>query len=471
MLRYGQPNLHANSLMLSVGVFSSLCTTFPLVLLVNQAELDSFENIHWVYIAVAATTFWVFSNFKQIISARHVEWVLRNGLLRWTRVLLVLVLSELFILATKVEAHVIRGLILSWSLISLPLLLVCLMLSRMIIHQLNNLPSNLRKAVFLGLGPQAQLLYTRLLRSPILGIEVVGYYAAEPIKFPDSVDNPPKYLGTSKDALPHLRASEFDIVFVQPDQYYDETLSQRLYNALSDSSVASIYMMPETHWSSDFTVVGTDMAGIPLLALHDSPILGVARALKRGLDLILGGIALVLLSPVMLIIAIAVRLDSPGPILFRQARYGERGQKFNVYKFRSMYIDTDKGGPLRQASQDDPRVTTVGRFLRRKSLDELPQLFNVLNGTMSLVGPRPHAVAHNEEYRRLISGYMLRHSIKPGITGWAQINGLRGETDTIDKMQKRIEYDRYYIKNWSFGLDIQILFRTVWTVLRGNNAY
>jgi putative colanic acid biosynthesis UDP-glucose lipid carrier transferase len=164
-----------------------------------------------------------------------------------------------------------------------------------------------------------------------------------------------------------------------------------------------------------------------------------------------------------------VRLDSPGPILFRQIRYGERGQTIHVYKFRSMYVDD--GGPLRQVSRVDPRVTRVGKFLRRTSLDELPQLLNVLAGSMSLVGPRPHAVVHNELYRHQINGYMLRHSIKPGITGWAQVNGLRGETDTLDKMERRLEYDRYYITHWSLSLDIRILFLTVWTVIRGDNAY
>lgn len=471
MLRYCQQNLHASTLMLVVGAFSSLFTTIPLVFLFNRPEWVVFENVYWVYVAVASTAFLVFSNFNQIISARHVLWILRNGLLRWTRILLVLVISLLFSLPPGQDPYFTQSFVLSWSFVSLPLLILSLTLSRFVIYKINNLPSNIRKAVFLGLGPQASLLCVRLLRSPILGIKVVGYYAAEPIKPQDMSSQPPEYLGRPKDALPHLRASEYDIVFIQPDQYYDDTLSMLLHDALNDSSVASIYMMQETNWSSDFAQVGAEIAGVPLLALHDSPISGVVQALKRLFDLILGGVALVLVSPVMFIIAIAVKLDSPGPILFRQARYGERGKKFNIYKFRSMYIDSDKDGSLRQASQDDPRITAVGRFLRRKSLDELPQLFNVMNGTMSLVGPRPHAVSHNEEYRRLIAGYMLRHSIKPGITGWAQINGFRGETDTLEKMQKRIEYDRYYIKNWSLGFDIRILFRTLFIVIYGKNAY
>jgi putative colanic acid biosynthesis UDP-glucose lipid carrier transferase len=469
MFRYGQPNLHTSALMFLVGIFCSVFSTLPLVLLAQHSGLDSLEDVRWIYALVAATAFITFARFNQIITARSMWWVLRNGILRWMRTLFALVLCMIFAMR-EIDIAASQQLILNWIFISLPSVLACLTLARAVIYRFNNLASNRRKAVFFGLGPQASLLYTRLQRSPILGIEVVGYYAAEPIKVSDTVSNPPTYLGNHENAWDRIHTSEFDIVLIQPDDYYDRPLSTRLFNALNDST-ASIYMVPETRWSEGVTQMSAEMAGVPLLTIHDTPILGFARLLKRAFDLILGGIAVTLLSPIMLAVAIAVKLDSPGPILFRQARYGERGRKISVYKFRSMYVNNDKGGPLRQASQHDPRVTRVGRFLRRSSLDELPQLFNVLGGSMSLVGPRPHAVAHNEEYRHQISGYMLRHSIKPGITGWAQINGLRGETDTLDKMQRRIEYDRYYIKNWSLRLDLKILFKTVWTVIRASNAY
>ncbi|HYA20278.1 MAG TPA: exopolysaccharide biosynthesis polyprenyl glycosylphosphotransferase, partial [Burkholderiales bacterium] len=179
---------------------------------------------------------------------------------------------------------------------------------------------------------------------------------------------------------------------------------------------------------------------------------------------------LALVSPLLLIIAVAIKLTSPGPVIFKQRRYGLDGREIIVYKFRTMTVLED-GAAVNQAQKDDPRLTPLGKFLRSMSLDELPQFYNVLQGRMSIVGPRPHAVAHNEMYRKLIKGYMLRHKVKPGITGWAQVNGYRGETETLDKMSGRIDYDLDYLRNWSLRLDLYIIVRTVWVVLMKKNAY
>jgi putative colanic acid biosynthesis UDP-glucose lipid carrier transferase len=192
--------------------------------------------------------------------------------------------------------------------------------------------------------------------------------------------------------------------------------------------------------------------------------------LKRVFDLILAGVALVIGAPLMALLAVGVKLTSRGPILFRQRRYGLNGEEINIYKFRSMTVCED-GPQVPQAVRNDARITPFGRFLRRSSLDELPQLFNVIEGKMSLVGPRPHAVAHNEQYRKLICGYMIRHKVRPGITGWAQVNGLRGETETVDKMSARVKFDIDYLNQWSLWLDIKILVRTVLLVLRDERAY
>ena len=172
----------------------------------------------------------------------------------------------------------------------------------------------------------------------------------------------------------------------------------------------------------------------------------------------------------MIIIGIGVKISSPGPVFFRQTRYGLRGEKIEVWKFRTMTV-CENGGEIRQVTRSDPRVTRFGNFLRKLSLDELPQFINVLQGSMSIVGPRPHAVAHNEQYRKIIDGYMLRHKVKPGITGLAQINGWRGETDTLDKMQKRIECDLAYMRNWSLLLDLRIIYKTIISEFSGDNAY
>jgi putative colanic acid biosynthesis UDP-glucose lipid carrier transferase len=172
------------------------------------------------------------------------------------------------------------------------------------------------------------------------------------------------------------------------------------------------------------------------------------------------------LGQLLLVLAIAVKLTSPGPIIFKQRRYGLDGEEIVVYKFRSMTVCED-GGQIQQAQLGDQRITPLGAFMRRTSLDELPQFVNVLQGRMSIVGPRPHAIAHNELYRKVINGYMVRHKVKPGITGWAQVCGYRGETDTLDKMQARIDHDLEYLRNWSLRLDLFIIFRTVWVILKG----
>jgi len=207
-----------------------------------------------------------------------------------------------------------------------------------------------------------------------------------------------------------------------------------------------------------------------VVGICETPFTGTNELLKRVSDIVLASLIIVIISPVLLVLAIGVKLSSPGPVIFKQKRNGLDGEEITVYKFRSM-TSQDNGPVVRQATKNDPRVTRFGAFLRRTSLDELPQFFNVLQGRMSIVGPRPHAVAHNEEYRRIIKAYMVRHKVKPGITGWAQVNGHRGETDTIEKMQARVEYDLEYLRNWSLGLDLQIIVRTIRLLFFDRNAY
>ncbi|PZN26898.1 MAG: undecaprenyl-phosphate glucose phosphotransferase, partial [Proteobacteria bacterium] len=210
--------------------------------------------------------------------------------------------------------------------------------------------------------------------------------------------------------------------------------------------------------------------GVPVLAVCESPFYGVRGIAKRLIDIVIAVTALVLLSPVMLAIALAVRLTSPGPVIFKQTRYGLDGKEIVVYKFRSMRVTEDGRTRYTQVTRQDARVTRVGAFIRSTSLDELPQLFNVLEGSMSIVGPRPHAVAVNEQYRRLIPGYMVRHKVKPGITGWAQVNGFRGGDD-LGSMRQRIAFDLEYLQNWSLALDLLIILRTAFVVWNDRHAY
>jgi putative colanic acid biosynthesis UDP-glucose lipid carrier transferase len=210
---------------------------------------------------------------------------------------------------------------------------------------------------------------------------------------------------------------------------------------------------------------------LPLVEVMGRPLAGWGSIQKAILDYSLGILLTILLLPLMSLIVIAIRLESKGPALFRQPRYGFINRTFEIYKFRTMRHADPQGEKLVQATRNDPRVTRIGRILRRLSLDELPQIFNVLNGTMSLVGPRPHAVQHNEEYAQMIRGYFARHRVKPGMTGWAQVNGLRGETDTVKKMEARVQYDIYYVENWSLFFDLKILLMTAVICLTGRNAY
>jgi putative colanic acid biosysnthesis UDP-glucose lipid carrier transferase len=242
-----------------------------------------------------------------------------------------------------------------------------------------------------------------------------------------------------------------------------------LVKALRDTT-ASVYFVPDVFAFDLVQPRCVEINGMPAFAICDSPMHGVSALWKRAFDLALAAIVLLLFWPVFLAVTLAIKLSSPGPVIFKQRRYGLNGEEIEIYKFRSMTVCED-GAVVTQASKHDCRVTRIGWFLRRTSIDELPQVFNVLEGKMSFVGPRPHAVAHNEEYRKLISGYMIRHKVRPGITGWAQVHGMRGETSTVEKMQQRVRYDIEYLKNWSFGLDLRIILRTALTVLGQRNAY
>jgi len=235
-------------------------------------------------------------------------------------------------------------------------------------------------------------------------------------------------------------------------------------------TTASIYFVPDIFAFDLIQGRVVEIDGIPVLAVCDTPFYGMDAVLKRVTDIVFASLALLIAAPAMLLIAAAIKLTSSGPVLFRQRRYGLNGEEILVYKFRSMTVCED-GPTIAQAQKQDQRVTPLGRILRKTSLDELPQLFNVLQGKMSMVGPRPHAVAHNEMYRKLISGYMIRHKVRPGITGLAQVSGLRGETETVDKMRERVKYDLQYLSHWSPWLDFQIILRTLGVLWHDRNAY
>jgi Undecaprenyl-phosphate glucose phosphotransferase len=266
----------------------------------------------------------------------------------------------------------------------------------------------------------------------------------------------------------YVRKNNIQMVFISLPMATQPRIC-KLLDDLHDTT-ASIYFLPDVYIFDMMQARFDNVGGVPVVAICESPFSGVDTVVKNFSDFVLALLILILILPLMLCIALIIKLTSPGPVIFRQNRYGLNGEKITVYKFRSMTVCED-GSDITQAQKDDKRTTKVGAFLRRTSLDELPQFINVLQGRMSIVGPRPHAVAHNEMYRKLIRGYMLRHKVKPGITGWAQVNGFRGETEELDKMKARIECDLHYLQNWTIWLDLWIILRTVWVVLRRDNAY
>jgi putative colanic acid biosynthesis UDP-glucose lipid carrier transferase len=326
-----------------------------------------------------------------------------------------------------------------------------------------------QNVVIIGAGDYGQRLIRELRRNLDPMLNIVGVFDRRHTRVPPEVEGIP-VLGDIDALLRFVRTAQVDEIVV--------ALPWRSGNSLMDlvqllrSIPVNVKWCPETI-AFQLPVSGlTNLGGVSMISIFDRPLTG-ANLITKSLEDRLGAVLLlVLLSPVLLLIAIAVRLDSAGPVLFRQVRYGFNNEEFTVYKFRTMRIDM--GVPreqLAQARRNDPRITRAGRWLRRTSLDELPQLLNVLKGEMSLVGPRPHAVAHNEQYSRIIAEYFSRHRVKPGITGWAQVNGLRGETDTPEKMRKRVEYDVYYIDHWSLLFDLRILFLTLFVGLVNKNAY
>ncbi len=325
-----------------------------------------------------------------------------------------------------------------------------------------------QRCAIVGMNEQGLALARRIHDNPYTDLQLVGFFDDRGAARVD--DEPGSYplLGRF-DELPAFAARHgIHVIYLSlPMATQERTI--KLLDGLRDTT-ASIYFVPDQFVTELIQCRMSAVVDIPVVAVCETPLMGTNGILKRLSDIVISSAALVLLSPILALVAALVASDSPGPVIFRQRRYGLDGQEIIVYKFRTMRVAED-GAEVQQATRNDARITALGGFLRRTSLDELPQLINVLQGRMSLVGPRPHAVAHNELYRKLIKGYMVRHKVRPGITGWAQVNGLRGETDTVDKMEARIRYDLDYLRHWSLGLDLTILIRTVALVVRDQHAY
>lgn len=394
-------------------------------------------------------------------SASPLRVAIPEMLARWTGLLLVLALCGWL---TDSLSLFDRSVILRWSLLT-PLFMALAMLANRALRRRVQSAVEIPRAVVVGGGSTTARAVQALQDSG--GVQVEGIFDdRDATRATESTGLP--LLGNLRDVAAYVRRHKIEKVFITMPLNSQPRI-QGLVDSIGDTT-AELYYVPDVFGVSIIRGRLSMMDGVPVVGLLESPFTGVNALIKRGSDIVLSSIALVIASPVMLLCALAVRLSSPGPIVFRQKRHGVDGEEILVYKFRSM-TTMDNGSVVKQASKDDARVTPIGRILRKTSLDELPQLINVLQGRMSMVGPRPHAIAHNEQYRNLITAYMVRHKVKPGITGWAQIHGHRGPTETVDKMQTRVEYDLEYLRNWSLRLDIEILIRTVTTVLFDKHAF
>ena len=383
----------------------------------------------------------------------------------WSLVLLLLIALAFL---TKTSDQFSRG----WTLIWFASGLVCLIAFRIALHvRIRRWIAEgrlTRNIAIVGAGEHGARLVRHLNGLRGGDTRVVGIFDDRSDRVPDVIEGYP-LAGTVDTLLRFARAHRVDQIVVALPWSAEERLLEILQR-LRELPV-DVRLSPDMIGFRLAHASFGRLGAIPVIDVFRKPLSDWKLLSKDIEDRLLGAAIALFVLPLMLAIAALIKLDSPGPVFFRQKRYGFNNAEFEVWKFRTMRAAAARDVSVPQATRDDPRITALGRFLRRSSLDELPQIFNVLRGDMSLVGPRPHAIPHNEHYARIIEEYAARHRVRPGITGWAQINGWRGETDTVEKMQKRVEHDIYYIDNWSVGFDLRILAMTAFAVLRGDNAY
>jgi len=391
---------------------------------------------------------------------REFEWAMMRRLRRlvagWAIVVLVLVSVAAMLKETDTFSRIWFGL---WVLITLAGLIVLVPITHAAAVRARKREQKARKVVLVGAGETARRVQARLQGNSSTSMNLVACFGER---------------WSSADVLPISELSDY--VFSHKVQevwiaapWDDKTLLNQALQALKET-VVDVNVVPDLDQYRLLNQSITEWGGLPVISLAGTPMTGSERTLKSVFDWLAALVIAVITLPLTLLIAFLIKLSSPGPVLFRQSRHGLGGEAIKIYKFRTMKLHEESAGQVTQAEKQDSRVTWIGKILRRTSLDELPQLLNVLKGEMSLVGPRPHAIEHNDLFKSQIPRYMLRHKVKPGMTGWAQVNGFRGLTDTPEKMAMRIEHDLWYIQNWSLWLDLKILLMTP-LVMMHKNAY
>jgi len=441
--------------LISFLIYGLYLGTFDLTKLYLQAHILS-----------SVLLLFFFSNFEIYLSWRGKSKFKRFGKITtaWLLVVGILILTSAVLKNTN---HYSRVWFFSWITTSLIYLIGYRYLLDITLNILRKKGWNHKNIIIFGAGNLGSNVGSRINAAEWTGFSIKAYF-----------DDNKAVVGKTLQSAPILDTSEIEEFISKNDikelwiaipLKSEERVKEILHN-LRHLSI-SIRFIPNIFGFRLLNQNVSEIAGIPVLQLNGSPIHGMNRLLKEIEDKLIATIIIILISPILLVVAIAIKLESKGPVIFKQIRNGWDGKEINVYKFRSMFVHAEEGNKITQASKNDKRITKVGAFIRKTSLDELPQFLNVLQGRMSIVGPRPHVVSQNEEYKDQVDHYMQRHRVKPGITGWAQVNGFRGETDTLEKMSKRVEFDLYYIENWSVWFDIKIIILTVFKGFINENAY
>lgn len=451
---------------------------------------DGWSRIHAFYALVAMLLMQFYSEFFHVYQSWKIDnsglsrlWMLSISGLTWTVTCLTLLLIALLF---DQSANLLDWYLATyWFGLTLVVFALIRVTLNVMIRLLRRNGINVRKIAIAGAGPLGRFLSETLHNNPWVGYEIVGVFDDRSQKVQqmeyllnkrkrETIGNLETGLavdGNFDDLIDAAVNREFDTIFITLPMRAEHK-TQDIIRKLASRSTVAVYVIPDFYTASfkaHFTHL-VNINGVPAVSIFENPVSGLRSIVKRVEDIVLSLIILAIIALPMVLIAIVVKLTSRGPIIFKQKRYGLNGNLIKVWKFRSMTV-TENGDDFVQATKEDSRITPIGKILRKFSLDELPQFFNVLSGSMSIVGPRPHAVAHNEMFRSTIRGYMLRHKTKPGITGWAQVNGYRGETDVLRKMQNRVDYDLDYIRQWSLFFDLRIIFLTVFRGFWGKHVY
>ncbi|HBX7435009.1 TPA: undecaprenyl-phosphate glucose phosphotransferase [Klebsiella pneumoniae] len=461
-IHYQRANANA-SLISMVQRFSDIVLIFASLYAICLLNNVDFEIRYLLFSLIVLVIFQMvggitdfYRSWRGVKISAELKLILKNWFLSYVLTLGIISLFHDFDLNIRVAAI--------WFIVVTIGFVLCRSLIRVGAGILRRLGYNTRRVAVVGSLPAGINLLKSFAEEPWMGFIVLGYYNSEPLTSVSDIN----FCGNFDKLIIDARDGKIDRIYIAMNMQ-EEAKIKKIVQQLTDTT-CSVLLIPDIFTFNILQARTEEINGVPVVPLFDTPLSGINMIFKRLEDIIVSTVILLLISPVLLIISVAVKFSSPGPVLFRQLRYGMDGKPIRVWKFRSMRVMENDENVV-QATKNDIRVTKVGKFLRSTSLDELPQFFNVWCGQMSVVGPRPHAVAHNEQYRALIQGYMLRHKVKPGITGLAQINGWRGETDTLEKMEKRIEYDLLYIRGWSIWLDLKIIFLTVFKGFINKSAY